>query len=202
MNSYKNIPIWENSRRLRVLEQFHSDAITYFFKKERKDEDGAGEAHQRINFAAIQALHIIRAAGVNTKVTYSPPPATGRPDQRIELISNLYQFGEFSVPESVLEVQLISFIEMALGVYRIDRPGAWRRTINPLWWLFRGLLWFVRIPFVFLGAVGFDAARAERSASGKFFKATFALLTAAAALLTILNLLGWLSAAKSLLGIE
>ena len=62
----------------------------------------------------------------------------------------------------------------------------------------RVILWVVRIPFVFLGAMGFDADRAEGSAFGKIFK----LLLATSALLTILNLLGWLSAAKALLGIE
>ena len=50
--------------------------------------------------------------------------------------------------------------------------------------------------------MGFDAARAEGSVLGKFFKASFALVTVTAALLTTLNLLGWLPAVKSLLGIE
>ena len=202
MNSYRDISIWENKRRLWALEQFHNDVLTYFFKKERKDVDEAGKAHQRINFAAIQALHIIRAAGINTAVTYSPPPATGRPAQHVDLISNILLLAEFNVPESVLEVQLISFIEMALGVYQSDRTEAWVRTFNPFWWLFRGLLWFTRIPFVLLGQIGFNAARAEGSALGKFFKAIIALVTVAASLLTTLHLLGWLPAAKSLLGIE
>ena len=198
MDSYRDISIWENKRRLRALEQFHNDVLTYFLKKERKDVDEAGKAHQRINFAAIQALHIIRAAGINTAVTYSPPPATGRSAQHVDLISNILLFAEFNVPESVLEVQLISFIEMALGVYQSDRTEAWVRTFNPFWWMRRVILWVVRIPFVFLGAMGFDADRAEGSAFGKIFK----LLLATSALLTILNLLGWLSAAKALLGIE
>ena len=44
----------------------------------------------------------------------------------------------------------VDFIERALGVYQSDRRAALVRTINPLWWLSRGLLWFARIPFVFL----------------------------------------------------
>ena len=55
---------------------------------------------------------------------------------------------------------------------------------------FRGVLWFTRFPFVLLGAVGFDAGRAEGSVFGKFFKAIFALVSATAAVLTILNYLG------------
>ena len=117
--------------------------------------------------------------------------------QRIYLILNLFELDRYQISPN----HAVAFIERALGVYQSDRPATLRRTIDPLWWLFRGLLWFARIPFVFLGAVGFDAARAEGSVLGKFFKASFALVTVTAALLTTLNLLGWLPAVKSLLGI-
>ena len=29
MNSYRNIPLWENTRRLRVLEEFGNDVVKY-----------------------------------------------------------------------------------------------------------------------------------------------------------------------------
>ena len=74
---------------------------------------------------------------------------------------------------------------MAYGVYRSDCRAALYRTFNPLWGLFRGLLWLARIPFVVLGAIGFDAARAEGNALGKVFKSIFALMTATASLLGI-----------------
>ena len=116
----------------------------------------------------------------------------------IDLILNLFKLDRYQISASYA----VGFIEMALGVYQSDRTAALRRTINPFWWLFSGLLWFTRIPFVVLGAVGFDAERAERSVLGRFVKLAAALLAATAALLTILNLLGWLPEAKALVGIK
>ena len=49
--------------------------------------------------------------------------------------------------------------------------------------------------------MGYDAARMERSRAGKNVKA-ISLVLVVSALLTILNYLGWLPAAKALLGIE
>ena len=205
MNSYKNIPLWENLRRLRVLEEFRNDVISYFnnssflgIGKGRREETEAVQARQRILLTVVQAHRIIEAAGIAPSMTWTPPRVMGGPVRQIDLLLNLFELDRYQIPAN----HAVGFIEMALGVYQADRTAALRRTINPFWWLFRGLLWFARIPFVFLGAVGFDMARAEESTLGKFFKALLALLTATAALLTILHLLGWLPAAKSLLGIE
>ena len=193
MNSYKNISWWENARRIRLLEEFRNDVVSYFnnssyewMAEGRIEKPEAEKARQRINHTIVQAQHIIEAAGVAPSVTWTPPPMVGGYVQRVELILNLFELNKFKIPAD----RAVDAIEMALGVYQSDRTTVFCRTINPLWWLFRGLLWFVRIPFVLLGAVGFDAAHAEGSTSGKFFKATFALVTATAALLTILNLLG------------
>ena len=87
---------------------------------------------------------------------------------------------------------------MALGVYQNDRRAAKIRTFNPFWWLWRALLWFVRIPFVLMDEMGFDGARAEASVVGQLVK----LILFLSAVLTILNYLGWLDAAKALLGLS
>lgn len=98
--------------------------------------------------------------------------------QQIDVLPSLFELDSFRIPHK----RAVDLIERALGVYQSDRIAALRRTINPLWWLFRGLLWFARIPFVFLGGLGFDAARAEGSVFGKIFK----LLLATSAVLTSL----------------
>lgn len=205
MNSYKDIPLWENSRRRRALEEFRSDVISYFNNSRylwmagaRTEETEAVQARQRINCTVDQANRIIEAAGIAPTVTWTPPPMFGGHVQRIYLILNLFELDSYQISAD----HAVALIERALGVYQSDRPAAFRRTINPLWWLFRGLLWFVRIPFVLLGAVGFDVARMEGSALGKLFKAIFASVPLMAALLTILDRMGWLPAAKSLLGIK
>ena len=201
MNSYRNIPLWENKRRLEVLGEFRNDVVSYFnnshsewMTKARIENAEAVQARQRINSTADQAQRIIKAAGIPQIIIWTPPPAVGGYVQQVHVFSNLFELARFQIPPK----NAVDFIERALGVYQSDRTAAKRRTVNPFWWLNRSLLWLLSIPFVFLGKIGFDAARAEGSVWGKFFK----LLVAASALLTILNLLGWLPAAKSLLGIE
>ena len=191
-------------RRLRVLKEFRNDVDSYFnnssplgrIREGRSEGSEAVQARQRINLTVTQAHHIIKAAGRSQIFTWTPPPAVGGYVQQIDMLFNLFDFSRFPIQHAV------DLIDRAIGVYQSDRRAALRRTLNPLWWLFRGLLWFARIPFVVLGAVGFDAACAERSTFGKFFKAILTLLLATSALLTILNLPGWLPAAKALLGIE
>ena len=209
MNSYKNISWWENARRLRILEEFRNDVVGYFNSSSplgigegRREGTEAVQARQRINLTVLQAHHIIEAAGIAPSMRWMPPRMMGGHVQQIDLLLNLFELDRYQIPAN----QAVGFVEMALGVYQSDRTAALHRTINPFWWLFRGLLWFARIPFVVLGAVGFDAARMERSALGKCFKAIISaiitLVMMAAALLTILNYLGWLQAAKTLLGIK
>ena len=193
MNSYKNISLWENKRRLRVLGEFRKEVVNYFNNSSalelgegRREKTDAVQARQRINLTSNEAERIITAAGISPIIAWSPPPAVGGYVQRIYVFPNLFELDRFRIPPA----HAIDFIERALGVYQSDRTAALLRTINPFWWLFRGVLWFTRFPFVFLGAVGFDAGRAEGSVFGKFFKAIFALVSATAAVLTILNYLG------------
>ena len=205
MNSYKDIPLWENVWRCRVLVKFRENVISYFNNSSplrlgegRREETEAVQARQRINHTVIQAHHIIEAAGVPSSMSWAPPPMIGGHVREIDLFLNLFELDRYQISAN----SVVGLIEMALGVYQSDRTAALRRTSNPFWWLFRWLLWFARIPFVFLGAVGFDVARAEGSALGKFVKLVTATIMAIAALLTILNYLGWLPAAKALLRIE
>ena len=205
MTSYRNISLFQNTSRCRILMEFRDNVISYFnnstpvkMGEDRIEEPDALQARQRINLATVEVHRIILAAGISPIITWSPPPMVGGRVQEIDLILNLFGLDRYHISAN----HAVGFIEMALGVYQSDRTTALRRTINPLWWLFRGFLWFIRIPFVVLGAVGFDADRAERSVSGRLVKLVAALLTATAALLTILNLLGWLPGAKALLGIR
>ena len=205
MNSYRNIPLWENTRRIAILQEFRNDVVSYFDNCKYEwmvdgviENDDAKQAHQRINSTLDQATRIIEAAGIPQTVRWTPPPVVGGYVQQIHILLNLFELTSFRIPSQ----RAVDLIERALGVYRSDRMAALRRTINPFWWLFRGLLWSVRIPFIFLGAMGYDMARMERSAWGKLFKVLVGVAQFALALLMILNLLGLLPIAKALLGIK
>ena len=188
MNSYKDIPLWENTRRIEVLEKFRNDVVGYFNNSRAASQPGKeqdGRTRQQLNLRVSQVHWIIKAAGITPAITDIPAPAIGGHVLQINTILNLFDL------DINTRQYAVDFIDMALGVYQNDRRAAKIRTFNPFWWLSRGLLWFVRIPFVLLGAVGFDAARAEASVGGKVLKLTIFL----SAVLTILNYLGWLSAA-------
>ena len=65
MSSYKNIPLWENSRRRRVLEEFRKDVVSYFrnsssrrMRRGRAEATEAVQARQRINLTVAQARRI------------------------------------------------------------------------------------------------------------------------------------------------
>ena len=143
MNSYKNISWWENTRRLRILEKFRNDVLSYFNNSSslgrgegRQESTEAVKARQRINLTVDQAHRIIIEADIAPTVTWTPPPMFGGSAQQIYLILNLFELGYYQISAK----HAVAFIERALGVYVSDRPAAFRRTINPLWWLFRVLL--------------------------------------------------------------
>ena len=201
MNSYRNIPIWENVRRVEVLEKFRDDVVSYFSNSNamelgegRRENTDAVQARQRINLTVDQARRIIEAVGIPQIIRWTPPPIVGGDVQHLDVLPSLFELDSFQIPHE----RAVDLIDRALGVYQFDHKAALRRTINPFWWLKRSILWLLSIPFVLLGAVGFDAGRAEGSFFGKMFK----LLVATSAVLTILNYMGWLPAARALLGIE
>ena len=196
MNSSRNISIWENTRRIEVLQEFHNDVVRYFDSSTEATE--ARQARQRINLKVDQVCRIIVKADIATTMTWTAPPVVGGRKQQLDILLNLFNLDHYRIPVD----HAVDFIERAIGVYQSDRTAAWVRTFNPFWWLLRVILWVTRIPFLLLGAMGFNAARVEGSKLGKFCKVILSLLLAVSALLTILHLLGWLSAAKALLGIE
>lgn len=205
MNSYRHIPIWENSQRIKDLSKFRNDVVSFFKESTyfgvgigRVEKAEARVVRQRINLTLVQVHRFINAAGIDPTLTWTPPPNIGGYVKHIDVIINLFELDQYQIPAK----RSVDFIEMAIGVYLSNRTAAFWRTLNPFWWLNRGFLWIVRAPFVFLGAVGFDTVRAESSVVGKTIKAIVGLVTMVAALLTILRLLDWLPAAKTLLGIK
>ena len=205
MNSYNDIPVWENNRRRQVLADFHNDVVTYFNNSNyrgnfvelgdnRIEEPEAMEARRRINLSSHQAHGVVVAAGISPIVEWMPPAIVGGYAQKIDVIVNLFGLDRYSISAKTA----VGLIEMAAGVYESNHKAAIIRTFNPLWWLSRVLLWFIRMPFLLFSAIGFNTRRAENSLPGKLVK----LMTAVASILTILHLMGLLPAVKALLGVE
>ena len=172
MDSYKNITFGENSRRLRALNEFRNDVLCYFehsqfvrrgpARPRRIEHAEASETRRNINHSLVQVQHFMKATGVAASISIVLP-ASGAYEEQIDVLANLFRLHQLKIPKR----DAVSLIKQAVGVYRSDRPSALRRTLIPLWWLYRGFLWILRVPFVVLGAIGFDAAPAESSAWGQ-----------------------------------
>ena len=91
MNSYKNIPLWENARRRRVLVEFRNNVFSY-------SNTDATQARRRINLTVDQAHCIIVAAGI-TPIRRRMAPALGV-TLDINVIVNLFDLHENEMSEN------------------------------------------------------------------------------------------------------
>ena len=204
MKFYRTLPIWAIKKRLEVLETFYSDVQGYYDNSSadwrvdgRIEKDVAKSARQRINFSLHKAHDAVLASGVGPVIRYTPAPIVGGSIQNVDLILNLFNIGEYHIaPDSV-----IGIIERALGVYRDDVSAAWRRSLNPFWWVGKFLSWFAAIPFAVLRQAGFDSSRAQKSIIGRLIFLVFYLVPIIASLLTIFDLLELLDKIKKSLGL-
>lgn len=110
----------------------------------------------------------------------------GRIFQGVPLLSNMFNVHTLDQePQSVLDP-----LDRAIGTLEHDRRAAWIRTFNPFFWI--GLVFSAtaRVPFLILGELGFDRARAERSLLGRLFKALVWLIGSLGSLATLIEFSG------------
>ena len=200
---YKDIIYWENKRRQTMLIRFHELLITYFNNlrnelRSRVETEPAQRARAEINLMISEISAIVRAAGISTSITWSPPPAIGGRIHSVDLLIEVFDLDRFQVPQNLLFDQIIRTI----GVYKSDNRRSIIRTINPLWWTKNIIIWVSRIPFSIFGAAGFDANRAEQSVIGRLVKGILIAITTMASVLVIADLLGALEWLMYKLGID
>jgi len=201
MQYFSSIPIWENKRRLQMLNNFRSLVTTYYdhsnyswMAEGRIEEDEAKQARTEINLILHDVHKVIIYSGVPTLVQYTPPPVVGGYIQNLDVIQNMFILHQFQMGEN----SMIDIIDRSIGIYQSDQSSCFRRTINPFWWIGKFFAWLVSLPFKFLGTIGFSQKKAENSLIGKMFKRFLYFITALASLLTILNLLGILDRQKEI----
>jgi len=179
MLHYSRIPIWTNKHRLTILRDFRQQAIFYFegviYSRDgnRTEMPQCAPARQRLNYLLVEVDSIIDATEVGSTIDWTPPPITGGRIQRIHLILNIFNLDYYHIPRQFIGDTL----DRAIGVYERDAPAALRRTFNPFYWLGRGLEGIARLPFIFLGRIGFDQRRLEESWLGKLVKGLIQLAT-------------------------
>ena len=209
MNHYSNISWWENRKRARILRCFHEHVITYLrnvatdlpatLQNSLRENSTAQRARTEINFTVDQVRKIVHAAGVNTNVIRTSPPASGGRSFEFDLLSDLFlDLGSYGISPNLVT----DLLERSIGIYEMDASRSFRRTINPLWWITRFVVGIGRSPFRVLAAIGFDMERAERSFMGKSIKAIISLIATFASLLLIAERLDFLSDIRSIFGLR
>lgn len=192
MKFYKKIPVWENNRRLNKLYEFRELILKYFNNSRyewmadgRIEENDARKARVAINRSMDEVHDIVLCSGINPSITWTPPPAVGGYIQYIDLLQNVFNLHTFQVePNNILDI-----IDRSIGIYESNRMASIIRAFNPIFYI--GLIFdaLVEIPFVFVGKLGLNREKAERSLIGKVVKGVLYLITVIAAFLTILQLL-------------
>lgn len=203
-DSFKDFTYWKNRRCAADLQQFRSDLESYIdhssysYQADAIIEDAlAKDTKVRMNRALHRARAAINATGLPSIIIYSPPPAVGGYQQRVDLLNNLFHLHQFQISQD----RVIELIDRVIGIYEDDKWPSILRSVNPFWWLWRGLLFVSSLPFQVLSAAGFDTASIENSFVGRLVRLAVMFVMVFAAFLTVLQLLGYLEKFKKLVSI-
>ncbi len=191
---------WENRRRVGRLFSFREEVVKYFNNCEFaafsvKENQEAQRLRTSINSSIDEIHEMILAAGISPRMTYRASPMAGGYVTDIDVVLNIFNLASYQVsPQTVTD-----HIERAYGKYRVNQKASTIRLFNPLFYL--GLLidLIAEIPFVILGKLGFNRARAESSLLGRIFKGFFQLCVFVATVFTILHYLGYMDSVKGLI---
>lgn len=183
---------WECKRRLAALRQFRVLAFDYFQNVRylsRQDalrgqvlmNDKSQKARHEINQLLNDVALSLDLMDVTRIVTWTPPPMIGGYIQQVDLIGNIFGLSAFDIPSQTV----FDSLDRAIGAYENECRKLRRKSFNPFYWMGIVIVWFLRLPFKLLGAAGFNAAKAEKSLSGKLVKVVMGLAAFTAAILKI-----------------
>lgn len=189
-NDYHSITCFTNKRRGEFLIEYR-DAVVQYFSNVRHswragtaiENDAARDLRRTLNEGMSEAQKTVLGAGILIDATLMPAPAIGGRPMPFNFFSDMFRLRDFQTTED----PLLDRIDQAIGVYRADLNNARLRTINPLWWIWRGTIGLTSVPFAILNASGFKTEKLENSNAGRLLRFVVFLLTAAASLVAILE---------------
>ena len=203
MRPYKKVLVWENNRRLIKLVEFRDLVIKYFENSRiewgvdnRIEENAAREARTQINRVMIEIHDIIRSAGLNPIMTYTPPPAVGGQVQKVDVIHNIFHLNRVDMGMD----KVLDFVDRVIGIYESNHKSAIIRMLNPFF-LERFLSDLILDSlFLSIEKIGFKLKNVESSTINRLTKRVishlFSLILFMAALLTIMHFLDFLEPVK------
>ena len=199
MRYYKKILPRENNRRLSKLTSFRNDVVNYFnnckFDRsefEVNENEEARRTRIEINTALDEVHEIILAAGINPCLTYQAAPMRGGFITDLDVIMNIFNISSHQITPNIITDQ----VERAIGIYTKNRRAALFRFFNPFFYLGLIIDLLANLPFVLLGRIGFNRAKAESSLLGRIAKGFFQLVYLIAAVFAVLYYLGYMEAVK------
>ncbi len=199
---------WERKRRLVNLQKFRDLVDGYFQTPLSKspialDLIAVSGARNQINLLSREAFDSCVLINEPVIVYYSSR-IPGDYQGPLNLLQELFDLRDYQIsPQKVTDA-----LDRAIGEYGRRKKRLYQQMFNPFFWIKFILLKIVEVPFQVLGAMGFDSARIEKTAGGKFIKVIVLIAASVggfvafvAALMTILQFIGWLDPALKLIHI-
>ena len=181
---------WVVRKRIAILLRFQEEYGKYISHSSSlrvagsMPSDEAGVlARADLNLMLNEVSNYLREADCYPTVRYREAPVSGGRVMSIDVIQNLFRLNSFEIPDMVVT----DYLQRAIGHYQNDLLPSLLRTINPFWWLWRGLRSVIGVPFVLLGWAGYDRDRAESSQVGRLFKFIVAIATITVGLIAFLD---------------
>jgi hypothetical protein len=154
----------------------------------RVEESAAKEARRDLNRLRDQIHSIILSSEMDPSFSWTRPAAAGGDDMEIDLIEDLFNLDQFGIgPNNVLGI-----IDKTIEQYDANRKSAFIRTLNPFFYIGVALNTISDLPFIVIGLFGFNRQKIQTAGTGRAIKGTLYLITVIAAVLAILDLLGFL----------
>ncbi len=127
-----------------------------------RENDKSMDARRQINRIMDDLILSFDLVGISHVVTYTPPPIIGGYVQNIDVLLNLFDIWRWQLDPNTVK----DFTERAIGAYEREFYRLRRKVFNPLYWLGIFFVWFLRLPFRFLTAAGFNGTKIEGSLFG------------------------------------
>jgi len=200
------IPIWENRRRVKVLERFKG-WLNHFCALVHDPQEGATspramELRQSIEQQKPAAISMIHSAGISTDITPGQHALLANRGKIYEVSEELDLLEDFFWLETPgLQREAISLPDRAIGVYEEGKSAAWMRTFNPLFWLARVIDGLAESSFKMVALFGRNPQKDRRTRAGRLIAGIEKLLLWAAALAAILEFLGFRTGVRHLLNL-
>lgn len=148
------------SEKRRVLVEFKVGYLEYLHLQ--MNHPRAQEIREKLNRSIPFVIAYLRAAGIDTAIHYSPPPAVGGLAGRIDVFANLFQLGQLMLRQNPVH----DMLDRGIGMYDYWIENQWKKWVNPLYWIGE----IIRLPFMLLDFAGFNSLKVESSIFGKIYK--------------------------------